>query len=325
MPKVSIIIPTYNRAQFLYDAITSVLNQTYQDFEILVIDDCSQDNTQEIVNSFHDTRIKYIRHEKNKGEAGSRNTGIRSSSAEYIAFLDDDDEWLPEKLKLQVNLLENSQSKVGCIYTGYWVVDKTKEKILDKRIPQKRGYIHYDLFIQNHIRIPSTVILKRECFEKVSLFDETLTFRTDYDMWIRLSKEFNFDYIKEPLVKYRYHESRLSNNIAAVIAGMETLFKRYEQFFSLNKGGYCKYLMHLGILYCYVGNIKKSREALLKAIRLSPFQLRTYVNLGLSLLGASKFTLLRELRIKVYNKLRSGYMSGLKAVKYFFNLSNNAY
>ena len=96
---VSAIIPTYNRANIVIRAIQSVLNQTYQNFELLVIDDGSQDNTEEIVTGIHDNRIKYIRHEKNKGVAAARNTGIEAAKGEFIAFLDSDDEWLPNKLK----------------------------------------------------------------------------------------------------------------------------------------------------------------------------------------------------------------------------------
>src|SRR3989442_437688 len=104
MSKVSVIIPTYNRAEFLGLALTSVLNQTFQDFEILIIDDNSQDSTQEVVTNFGDERIKYIRHDVNKRVAAARNTGVANSNGEYIAFLDDDDEWFPDKLQIQLDL-----------------------------------------------------------------------------------------------------------------------------------------------------------------------------------------------------------------------------
>jgi glycosyltransferase involved in cell wall biosynthesis len=119
MPAVSVIIPTYNRAEFLRLAITSVLNQTFQDFEIIVVDDASEDHTHEVVHNFRDKRIKYIHHEVNKRVAAARNTGVLNSSGAYIAFVDDDDEWLPKKLQMQVALLENSPSIVGGVYTGF--------------------------------------------------------------------------------------------------------------------------------------------------------------------------------------------------------------
>src|ERR1700737_4457090 len=119
MPKVSVIIPTYNRAELLRSAIISVLTQIFQDFEVIVVDDASRDNTQNVVHSFNDRRIRYIRNGMNKGDAVARNVGITNSSCEYIAFLDDDDEWLPEKLEKQINLLENSSPNVGVVHTGH--------------------------------------------------------------------------------------------------------------------------------------------------------------------------------------------------------------
>src|SRR5215510_16389067 len=133
MPAVSVIIPTYNRAEFLRLAITSVLNQTFQDFEIIVVDDASEDHTHEVVSDFSDKRIKYIRHEANKRVSAARNTGVLSASGDYIAFLDDDDEWLPRTLQMQVALLEDSTSIVGGVYTGYVQIDRYTGQVLQHR------------------------------------------------------------------------------------------------------------------------------------------------------------------------------------------------
>src|SRR5712692_9764325 len=130
MPKASVITPTYNRADFLRVAIASVLNQTFQDLEIIVVDDASSDRTAEVVRRFTDELIKYIRHDINKGGSAARNTGIKNSTGAYVAFLDDDDEWLPEKLGMQVDLLENSPAEVGGVYTSYMVIDRASGIIL---------------------------------------------------------------------------------------------------------------------------------------------------------------------------------------------------
>src|SRR5258705_13939604 len=105
MSQVSVVIPTHNRSEFLRSAIASVLGQTYQDFELIVVDDASTDSTAEVVVSFNDSRIKFIRHQTNQGGSAARNTGIRASKCDYIAFLDDDDEWSPRKLSKQVEVL----------------------------------------------------------------------------------------------------------------------------------------------------------------------------------------------------------------------------
>src|SRR5678815_5471292 len=120
MPKVSVVIPTRNRAEFLRAAIQSVLNQTFQGFEIIVVDDASEDKTPEIVRTFTDTRMTYVRHDTNKGQGVTRNDGISRASGEFIALLDDDDEWLPGKLEKQIRVLDSSRSDVGLVYTGLY-------------------------------------------------------------------------------------------------------------------------------------------------------------------------------------------------------------
>ena len=120
MPTVSIIIPTYNREQLLGRAIKSVLAQTYQDFELIIVDDGSTDNTERLVKSFNSEKTRYIRHRKNKGPAAARNTGIRSAKGDYIAFQDSDDEWMPEKLEKQMRAFTTAPPEVGVVYTSYY-------------------------------------------------------------------------------------------------------------------------------------------------------------------------------------------------------------
>jgi len=297
MPKVSVVIPTYNRAELLRSAIISVLNQTFQDFEIVVVDDASKDNTAEVISSFNDKRIKYIRHETNKGEAGARNTGVMNSEGEYIAFLDDDDEWLPEKLKKQIELFENSPREVGGVYTGFLKVDRTTGEVLKRVIPTKRGNIFSDLLRFNWIYIPSVLMVKKECFEKAGLFDASIPFGLDYDMWIRISKGFHYEYIREPLVKYYSHgNGRLSTNYKLVISGKEAMLKKYGELFASNRKDYSYRYLQIGVLYCYSGDTKKGREALFKAMMTYPFEIRHYFNLFLSLLGADAFKKIKQIK-----------------------------
>src|SRR5262245_48882666 len=149
MPKISVIIPTHDRAHFLPGAIFSVLNQTFQDFEIIVVDDASNDNTSEVVAAFNDERIRLLRHETNKGGSAARNTGILNAQCDYIAFLDDDDEWLPDKLAKQVNILFASPPEVGCVFTGYVMMDRTSGRVIDHWLPTKRGDLSKDLLMNN--------------------------------------------------------------------------------------------------------------------------------------------------------------------------------
>lgn len=309
MSKVDVIIPTFNRAEFLESAIKSVLNQTFQDLKIIVVDDASEDNTEGVVKGFDNEKIEYIRLEAHKGEAGTRNIGIINSNAEYIAFLDDDDEWLPEKLRLQVELLDNSPPKVGGIYTGYIRVNKTNGRILGQRIPEKRGYIYKDMSFGNVIGGPSFVLLRRKCFERVGIFDENIVYGTDYDMWIRISKEFHFDYIGEPLVKYHIHENQLTNDLEIVNRGLDKMLKKYDSSVAFNKKKYSREYSSLGYQYRENGNLRKASETLMKAIKLYPFELGYYTSLckilTIFILGKTSFLRLKNSKDRVV-KLYSG-------------------
>jgi glycosyltransferase involved in cell wall biosynthesis len=286
MPRVSVIIPTHNRAEFLRSAISSVLRQTYRDFELIVVDDASADSTHEVVTSFHGRDIKYVRHDVNKGDAGARNTGLLNSTGDYVAFLDDDDEWLPEKLQAQVELLEASSAKIGGVYTGLLRVNKATGKILDVIIPTKRGDLFREIFIDSPI-VTSCVVLRRQCFEAVGLFDERIPYNNDYDMWIRIAEQFHFECINEPLVVYHTHERKLTANPALVLQGHELIFQKYETFIVSNRESYSRLCFSLGILYCLAGHREKSRKAFFRSIELVPLEVKYYLALFVSFFGAN--------------------------------------
>jgi glycosyltransferase involved in cell wall biosynthesis len=296
MPKVSVVIPTYKRAAFLKAAIRSVLSQTFQDFEIIVVDDASDDLSEEAVRSFRDLRIRYMRHETNRGQGASRNDGIRQALGEYIGFLDDDDQWLPEKLGRQVALLDNSSPEVGLIYTGFCQIDASSKRVVGHVIPEKRGWTFEELCLKNWIGTCSTVLARRVCFAKIGLFDEELASAADYDMWIRVAKDYAIDYVREFLVLYTVHENRISTNHESMSRGLESLLRKHAPYFALDSKNYSRRYSGLGINYCCNGNTKKGREALLRAIKLYPFEIRHYYNLCLSLLGTANFRRLKTLR-----------------------------
>ncbi len=294
MPKVSVVIPTHNRAELLGVAITSVLEQSFQDFEMIVVDDHSPDHTAQVVQCFHDGRIKYLCHATNKGGAAARNTGIVNSSGKYIAFLDDDDEWLPEKLEMQVALLENSPPEVGCIYTSYLVVDRSSGNILGQKIVAERGDLSTALLSGNCLGGTSSVLVRKECFDKVGLFDETLPSFQDYDVWIRLSQKFYFDFINRPLLKYYVHDKQIWTNFAALTKGLEIMLNKYAAQSAAQRKYYSSYYLSLGVAYCYKGDLRNGRRAYLTAVRLYPLEFRSYFNFCLSILGAPAFKFVKD-------------------------------
>jgi glycosyltransferase involved in cell wall biosynthesis len=230
-PTVSVVIPTYNRAALIGKPIRSILAQSYQDFEIIVVDDCSTDNTEKVLESFNDPRIRYLRHQSNSGAAVARNTGIDSSTSPYIAFLDSDDEWLPEKLAKQLHLFQQCSSDVGFIYTGFAAVDELNQV---KRVVSSsyRGSLSDRLLYNNFIGTPSTVMVRRKYLQQVQGFDPNMpSFIEDMDLWLRLSEQCQFEVIPEVLTLYAYSDSgdRLTLNHKSVVEGTLAFIHKHHR------------------------------------------------------------------------------------------------
>lgn len=228
-PVVSILIPTYNRAVLLTKAIQSVLSQTYSEFELIIVDDASIDTTAAIVENFHDPRIHYLRLNKNGGVSAARNAGLKICRGDYIAFLDSDDVWVPEKLEKQLQLFHNSSDQVGVIYSTINVIN-------GDNIYQKKnqgfitGSIYENLLYQNFVGTPSSVIVKKSCFASGIFFDPLLRCCEDWDVWLQIARDWQFACITEPLIIYRDHEDnqRGSTNSHAIIEGHLRFLQRYH-------------------------------------------------------------------------------------------------
>lgn len=229
-PIVSVIIPTFNRANLLILAIQSVLNQTIEDFELIVVDDASTDDTQQKVACIDDLRIQYIVHQKNLGACGTRNTGLSIAQGQYIAFLDSDDEWLPNKLEKQLSLFKCVPDDVGVIYSWLQVIN-AQGKSVRMRKPDIRGDVEDYLIYKNLIGTPSTVMIKKKCIEPDLQFDTKLRCCEDWDMWLQISKNYRFEVIPEPLTLYRDHDddNRGSTNHTMVTEGYLVFLKKHHQ------------------------------------------------------------------------------------------------
>ncbi len=299
-PTVSVIIPTYNRAHLIGRAIQSVLNQTYQDFEIIVVDDGSTDNTEEVMKRFNDERIKYIKHEQNKGEAAARNTGIKIARGEYIAFQDSDDEWLPEKLEKQIKVFENASSKVGVVYTGFWRIKNGKKTYIpSSKITPKEGDIHNILLEGNFIGGPVTLI-KKECFERAGMFDEELPLLTDWEMWIRLSKYYHFKYIDEPLVISYYQPDSIGRNQDASIRADELILEKHFEDIKKDSRLLAKHYSNIGTLLFSNGEFKQGRSYLIKAAVAYPLNIKPLLMAFISLFGETVY----DKALRIYRKIR---------------------
>ena len=208
MPRVSVIITTYNRAHLVSQAIQSVLDQTFRDFELIIVDDGSSDDTEAVVRGFNDPRIRYI-YQENKGISGARNTGIRNARGRYIAFLDSDDLWLPTKIEQQVHILENVESSVPCCLCNAIIRGNPANKPTSfalaplQTIYDKGIWLNVTSVLSTRcVFFTQAVAIRRSSFEKIGGFDESLWVMEDHDLALRLSLEGPWAYIKEPLVIY---------------------------------------------------------------------------------------------------------------------------
>lgn len=266
---ISVVIPTFNRADSIARTIESVLAQTYKDYEIVVADDGSTDNTKKLLEPYMGV-IRYI-YQHNKGAAAARNKGIEVSKGKYIAFQDSDDEWLPEKLEKQIEVFKTVSAKVGVVYTDmlrihsdgraeYWNSPTlTDGCIIDAK---KLDYQVLNIGIQS-------TLIKKECFKKAGVFDEKFPRFIDLELFIRLSKHFGFYHIQEPLVKYYVTEGISSNNRALSIARILLLEKYFEDV-KKNKKFLAKQYFRIGANFHLCGNVKEGRGYLIKATKTYP-------------------------------------------------------
>ena len=280
-PSVSVIITTHNRASSVGSAISSVLMQTRREIELLIIDDASTDETAEVVHSFGDPRTIYLRNSVNMGPAMSRNRGIREALGEFVAFLDDDDEWLPEKLDRQLSLLEVSP-ETGVVYSGRWNV--RRGVLPTTSIPSDRGNLTSRLRDANCVGPPSTVVVRRRCLDAAGLFDEELMYGEDWDLYIRLARRCRFDFVSEPLIRYSVHEGNLSRNLADPRRSVEGFLSKHRSELTSSARAYL--FLDVGMSECLGGQMGRGRKAFLRAMVESPGRLRLLAHLLLSFLGA---------------------------------------
>lgn len=186
---VSVIIPTYNRASVVTRAIKSVMAQDYEPVEIIVVDDASGDDTQRVVESLGDARIRYLVRSENKGAAAARNTGIRAARGAFIAFLDSDDEYLPGRLSAQVRAFEALDPAVGLVFVNYCEIGRDRTVRFSPEI--KEGYVQVGRSFPASIfcNPPSAWMVRRSCFDVAGLFDEGLWTMEDLDMFARLVRK----------------------------------------------------------------------------------------------------------------------------------------
>lgn len=214
MAKISIIIPTFNRSQKLIRAVHSVLDQNFKNYEVIIVDDGSSDDTYEALTNYMPL-IRYIRHPVNRGVSAARNSGIKNSAAPWIAFLDSDDYWIENKLQVQMEFIEQNPGIVACQTEEIWI--RNGRRVNPKKKHRKPSGDIFTLSLKLCLVSPSSIILKRTLFDEVGFFDETLPAAEDYDLWLRVACRYPIYLIKRRLVvKEGGHEDQLSRRFIGI-------------------------------------------------------------------------------------------------------------
>ncbi len=277
MVTVSVVIPVYNAARFLADTLTSVVGQTYTDYEVLLVDDGSTDDSGVICQRYARTypdRIRLLR-KPNGGPASARNLGIRMAKGQYIAFLDADDLWLPRKLEKQVAYLEAQPADVGLVYTravkfddeGVWKLPVCYQK------PAVAGWVYWDLLRCNPIPSPSALV-RKICFDRVGYFDESLDIIEDHDMWSRIAKVYRIALLDEILCLYREHHGGRSKGEEVTLQREIGVMRKHLQMATgqPDATAYIQSLLaarlyDLGWYYLREGHKRAARDALRESLR----------------------------------------------------------
>ena len=224
---VSIVIPAYNRAQKVVEALKSIQAQTYTNWEVIVVDDGSSDKTCEVVAEFaaKEHRIRLLRHETNRGGQAARNTGIKAAKGEWIAFLDSDDYWVPEKLAEQVKVLD-AHKNVGIVYARMPIINEKGEQVGTK--PAGVSGRNFKELIELCGDLPtSTVMTRRECFDKTGMFDTTLMTMQDIDMWLRISRFYDlYEIENKTLAYYSRHDEQITKSKIKVYQGLVRIYTK---------------------------------------------------------------------------------------------------
>lgn len=319
MSKVSIIIPTYNCTRYLLEAIGSVLEQAYKDLEILIVDS-STDNTKEILRPYIENEIVRYIYQEPGGVAAARNKGIAHVKGEYIAFLDADDIWLPEKIEYQMRAFQQCDG-AGLAFTDYLRFDESGiirqsglfgelrvwfNKNRSSTSELAYGQIYYELLTGNLMHT-SSVIVKKDILQEVGLFDETFNISEDYDLWLRIARKYPVLYVNRVLCKYRYHADGLSgsadvrglrwryNNIRVLEKHLSNNGVPFE-YRGLAKNLLSQHCWDAGWNYFNQNLFKESRSLFFRGMRYGPFNWKNWLYWCASFLPSPLIESLRRLK-----------------------------
>lgn len=296
--KVSVIIPTHNRPELLKKAVYSVLNQTYpvksqndhgasKDLEVIVVDVGLEQRAENIIQEFHDERLFYIKSDVELNGSVARNIGIRQAKGEFIALLDDDDEWLPEKLEVQMKEFEKTPGDVGFCFSAVTNVFDNREE--NTGVPEGIGDYLETALMRAKTFLNVTLLIKKYVFDDVGLFDEKLPSHQESDLIIRISKKYKGLGINVPLVRVNMsvHES-VGRDFRKKIAGREIILNKHMDEFKKRPAVLAKQYFWLGIWYRDGGQYVKAKEKFKQAWQ-TDFRIRYFLHYLALILGVNNY------------------------------------
>lgn len=282
-PLVSVIISTFNRANLLSRAIKSVLNQNYQNFELIIVDAASIDETSEVINTFLDTRIKYIKFKEKIGKSAALNEAIRASKGDYITVLDDDDELYPQMLQLEVNTLNNTPKNVGFVFGLAKVYNRNgKISIYPKLNHIKKADFYKAQLHSTALSLWGTLI-KKACFENIGFLNEELVLGEDWEFMFRLLKYYDYKYVDSHVYKANYHDSsNISHTSLRLIKNYSERIRSYKIFLlahinevQKSKPILAKYYFRIARNLYYINKLRLSKKFFRLTLLTNPINLRS--------------------------------------------------
>ena len=278
-------MPCFNQARFLEDSVGAILRQSHADLELMIVDDCSSDNSWDIIRRLADgdSRIRPIRHERNLGASRSRNDGLRAATGDFIGFCDADDVWEPMKLEIQIGQLRNNPN-YDVVYCDTTIVDErgllTGRRFSDRFRPPRSpsGSLFRKLIRRNFINMQS-VVMRRECLQVAGYFDEGIKWVEDWWYWVRLSRQCRFLYSNEPLARYRVH-SRSTNVVQKRgyhVNRFRVLTRILQGYPDLPLCAKADVIFNMGAALCELGKYRFGRRLYWQAVQLSIADVRAVV------------------------------------------------
>ena len=278
IPAVSIIIPAYNREASIALAVESVLRQSWTDFELIIVDDCSTDGTRAVAEGLGDPRIRVAQTPENCGASGARNFGASLARADWVAFQDSDDEWLPEKLRKQMDRLEQMADADAC-YCGMVIVGEADDPddarpevsyLPDRSIQTTEGDIHDILFFYSLIST-QTLIVRRTLFERLGGFDESLLSLVDWELSIRMSEGRRIAFVDEPLVVQNFSDNSLTRDQEKRLQSRRQVTRKHHEAFTRRPAAFVKQYRSIAGAARRLGRLDIAADALKQARRRRPF------------------------------------------------------